>query len=71
MNKYYPIQYIIIEQYSDYLEEVIWIEGKSSTISSYIGQILFERGDIRNFCDRSDELVNVSEDDSNRQLILC
>lgn len=70
MNKYYPIQYTIIEQYSDYLEEVIWIEGKSSTISSYIGQILFERGDIQNFCDRSDELVNVSEDDSNRQLIL-
>ncbi len=30
MNKYYPIQYTIIEQYSDYLEEVIWIEAKSS-----------------------------------------
>ena len=40
------------------------------TISNSIGQILFKRGDIRDFYNKPDEPVNVPEDDSNRQLTL-
>ena len=40
------------------------------TISNSIGQILFKRGDIRNFYNKPDEPVIVPEDDSYRQLTL-
>ena len=40
------------------------------TISNSIGQILFKRGDIRDFYNKPDEPINVPEDDSNRQLTL-
>ena len=40
------------------------------TISNSIGQILFKRGDIRNFYNKPDESVNVPEDDSYRRLTL-
>lgn len=37
------------------------------TISNSIGQILFKRGDIRDFYNKPNESVNVPEDDSYRQ----
>ena len=40
------------------------------TISNSIGQILFKRGDIRDFYNKPDEPVNAPEDNSNRQLTL-
>ena len=40
------------------------------TISNSIGQILFKRGDIRDFYNKPDEPANAPEDDSNRQLTL-
>lgn len=40
------------------------------TISNSIGQILFKRGDIRDFYNKPDELLNISEEDSCRQLTL-
>ena len=40
------------------------------TISNSIGQILFKRGDIRDFYNKPDEPVYVPEDGSNRQLTL-
>ena len=40
------------------------------TISNSIGQILFKRGDIRDFYNKPDESANVPEDDSNGQLTL-
>lgn len=40
------------------------------TISIFIGQILFKRGDIRDFYNKHDESVNVPEGDPYRQLTL-
>jgi hypothetical protein len=40
------------------------------TISNSIGQILFKRGDIRDFYNKPDEPVIVPEDGSFRQLTL-
>lgn len=40
------------------------------TISNSIGQILFKRGDIRDFYNKPDESANVPENDSNGQLTL-
>lgn len=40
------------------------------TISNSIGQILFKRGDIRDFYNKPDESLNISEEDSYRQLTL-
>lgn len=46
------------------------LKPRLHTISNSIGQILFKRGDIRDFYNKPDESVNVPEDDSNRQLTL-
>lgn len=40
------------------------------TISKSIGQILFKRGDIRDFCNKPDEPMIVPEDGPFRQLTL-
>ncbi len=78
VKQYGELQEFPIEEQSDvsdYLQLIIakkqyGLKPSLHTISNSIGQILFKRGDIRDFYNKPDEPVNVPEDDSNRQLTL-
>ena len=66
---YQDFGYVLIQKAKKlYKGENLRIGLKPSlhTISNFIGQILFKRGDIRDFYNKPDGQVNVPEDDSNR-----
>lgn len=70
---YQDFGYVLIQKAKKlYKGEKLRIGLKPSlhTISNSIGQILFKRGDIRDFYNKPDGPVNVPEDDSNRLLTL-